>query len=116
MCALDIKELLLQYTIGKNLHFNPIRSSFVIVVPFNPHFNSNHKNAFHWEPRNVLHMLYKKFSYGKNTHFCAYFERCTLSPKIHAKRVRVIIDKMCVLKIKDTLLFSSICKKCQDSQ
>ena len=43
-------------------HFNPIRSSFVIVVPslFHPPFNSKHKNAFHWEPRHFLLMLEKR--------------------------------------------------------
>ena len=33
--------------------------------------------------------------------FCAYFERYMLSPKIRAKRVEVIKDKICILKIQD---------------
>ena len=34
-----------------------------------------------------------------------------ISPNICAKGVIVIKDKMCVLKIQDTFLLSSICKK-----
>ena len=62
--------------------------------------------------------------YDKNTHFifyspypfCAYFERYMLSPKIRAKRVRVIKDNICILKIQDTFVLSLICQKCQDTQ
>ena len=37
-------------------------------------------------------------------HFCAYFERYMLSPKIRAKRVGVIKDKICISKIQDTFV------------
>ena len=49
--------------------------------------------------------------------FCLYFERYTLSPKIRPKRVGVIKDKICILKIQDTLHLSQIgMPKCQDTQ
>ena len=48
--------------------------------------------------------------------FCAYFERYMQSPKIRAKRVGVIKDKICILKIQDTFVLSSICQKCQVTQ
>ena len=38
------------------------------------------------------------------------------SPKISAKRVGVIKDKICILKIQDTFVLSSICQKCQGTQ
>ena len=49
---INIQELLILYTIGENLHFTSIRSSFVKVVtlPFHPPFNLKHTNAFHWKP------------------------------------------------------------------
>ena len=66
----------------------------------------------------------KSFSYNKNTHFifygsypfCAYFERYMLSPKIRAKRVRVIKDKLCIFIIRETFVLLSICQKCQHTQ
>ena len=39
-----------------------------------------------------------------------------LSPIIRAKRVRVIKDKICILKIQDTFVLSRICQKCQGTQ
>ena len=39
-----------------------------------------------------------------------------LSPKIRAKRVRVIKDNICILKIQDTFVLSLICQKCQGTQ
>jgi hypothetical protein len=38
------------------------------------------------------------------------------SPKIRAKRVGVIKDKICILKIQDTFVLSSICQKCPGTQ
>ena len=38
------------------------------------------------------------------------------SPKIRAKRVGVIKDQICILKIQDTFVLSSICQKCQGTQ
>ena len=48
--------------------------------------------------------------------FSAYFERYMQSPKIRAKRVGIIKDKICILKIQDTFVLSSICQKCQGTQ
>ena len=48
--------------------------------------------------------------------FCTYFERYMLSTKIRAKRVGVIKDKICILKIQDTFVLSRICKKSQGTQ
>ena len=39
-----------------------------------------------------------------------------LSPKIRAKRVRVIKDKICIFIIRETFVLSSICLKCQHTQ
>ena len=39
-----------------------------------------------------------------------------LSPKIRAKRVRVIKDKMCIFIIRETFVLSNICLKCQHTQ
>ena len=39
-----------------------------------------------------------------------------LSPKIRAKRVRVIKDKICIFIIRETFVLSSICQKCQHTQ
>ena len=53
MGVLDIQETLLKYTIGENLYFNPIRSSFVIVVPLPfsyPTFIQNIKTLFIGNP------------------------------------------------------------------
>ena len=44
--------------------------------------------------------------------FCAYFEIYMQSPKIRAKRVGVIIDKICILKI----LFITNMQKNQGTQ
>ena len=48
--------------------------------------------------------------------FCAYFGRYMLSPGLRAKRVGVIKDEICILKIQYTLLLSRIYKKCQYTQ
>ena len=65
----------------------------------------------------------KSFSYGKNKYFifngnpfCAYFERYMRSPKIQAKSFRVIKDKICILKKKNTFVLSYICQKCQGTR
>ena len=48
--------------------------------------------------------------------FCAYFRRKHISLKIRAKRVGTIIDKMCILIIRETFVLSNICLKCQHTQ
>ena len=45
-----------------------------------------------------------------------HFERYKLSSKIRAKGVRVIKDKMCILKLQDTFVSSRICQKCKGTQ
>ena len=42
--------------------------------------------------------------------------RYMLSPKIRAKKVRIIKDKLCIFIIQETFVLSSICLKCQHTQ
>ena len=104
------------------------KSSFVVavlsfIIP--PLIRSIKTLLFGYPDIFCIYFINKSFSYGQNTNFifygpypfCAYFERyCMLSPKIRAKRVGVIKDKICILKIQDTFVLSRICQKCQGTQ